>query len=423
MTKQDTQSQESADIPPTPATRQTPLEPTEPETFEETGHGARSEGFPGNREQEDVKDLENSKAFRPNPVSHQPNESDFNHRQLSLFQSFLCNSFTEREKLSNTVEFWDGIPRYSVTRRQQNTLRDEKTGSLPIFKMEFNYQREAFIAEIRPAKISESGQDGETKAVEYYPSNREEIIEDALRKIASRQSYGFIRQFPEEASGVAFSLYELRTELANRGHALSFQEITQSLYILNYSSITIYKKGELQKAGLASPYIPILAHATRERLNADPTTKWIVHFHPFITKGILDLQYRQFNYELMMSLSTQLSRWLHKYLCMKYTGAGMAAPPFEIHYKTIKRDSGLCKGKKERNFYDDLAKAFDELKEKGVLSSWRKTPTLGSHGKVIDITYFLTASPEFIKEVKAANKRQAEIVTAALCKTLPSFGM
>jgi hypothetical protein len=349
----------------------------------------------------------------------QPENSDFSHIRLSQFQTFLCNSESEREKLSNTVEFWDGIPRYSVTRRAQNALRDEKTGSLPVYKLEFNFQREAFVAEIRPAKLMGAGPDGETISIEYYPSSREEIIEEALRKIASQQSYGFLCQFPEDASGVAFSLYELRAELASRGHTLSYAEITESLYILNFSSINIYKKGEPQKAGIASPYIPILAHATRERVNADPGTRWIVHFHPFITKGILELQYRQFNYELMMSLPNQLTRWLHKYICMKFTAASMTAPPFELHYKTIKRDSGLFKGKKERNFYEDLARALEELKGKGVLAAWRKSVLTGPRGKVLDITYYLTASAEFIKEVKAANKRQAEIATAALCKTLP----
>ncbi|BBL77273.1 hypothetical protein [Methylomagnum ishizawai] len=59
------------------------------------------------------------------------------------------------------------------------------------------------------------------------------------------------------------------------------------------------------------------------------------------------------------------------------------------------------------------------MKEKGVLAAWRKSVLTGSRGKVLDITYYLTASPEFVKEVKAANKRQAEIAAAALCKTLP----
>ena len=50
--------------------------------------------------------------------------------------------------------------------------------------------------------------------IDYYPGTREELVEDALRKIASRQSSGFMQQKPSEASGVLFSLYELMAELA-----------------------------------------------------------------------------------------------------------------------------------------------------------------------------------------------------------------
>lgn len=358
------------------------------------------------------------KALYPPKISN-PDDADFNNRQLSLFQNFLCNTDAERAKLSNTVELWDSVPRYCVTRRQQNALRDEKTGSLPIYKMEFNYLREGLVAEIRPAKITEPGPNGEARTIEYYPSNREELVEDTLRKIASRQSYGFIRQSPEEVSGVAFSLNELQIELSLRGHTLSHVEIVQSLNILRFSSIDIYKEGDRSKARVSSNYIPVLAAVSRKQLDADPTSKWVVHFHPFIAQGIMTLAYRQYNYELMMSLSTQLCRWLHKYLCMKFTGAGLTAAPFEIHYKTIKRDSGLLKAKAERNNYISVSEAFDELKEKGVLSDWKKTETVGPRGKIFDITYFLTPSFDFIKEIKAANKRQTEVASAALCKTLP----
>jgi hypothetical protein len=348
-----------------------------------------------------------------------PGDDDFNNKQLTLFQNFLCNNKHERDLLSNTVELWDSIPRFSVTRRQQNAMRDEKTGSLPIHTINFNYMGAAFRAEIRPAKVTEIAEDGSTRTVEYYPSNREELIEDALRKIASRQSYGFFQQLPNEASGVAFSMYELRGELAEQNHTMSFQEIVQSLDILHFSSISVFKENDGKAGRISAAYLPELAAVSSKQIKDDPSSKWVVHFHPFITQGIMTLTYRQFNYKLMMSLSTQLSRWLHKYLCMKFTQAGLGIPPFEIHYKTIQRDSGLLKAKHQPTTYADTAKAFDELKEKGILASWKCNKTIGPRGKVLGIVYLLTPSSEFIKEAKAANKRQADLATAALCKTLP----
>ncbi|CAG1020545.1 hypothetical protein MTYM_00352 [Methylococcales bacterium] len=333
---------------------------------------------------------------------------DLNERQLALFQTFLCNTEEERQKLSNTIELWDSVPRYCVTRRQQNMMRDEGTGHLPIFTKKFYFKGETFVAEIRPALLNEEGPDGNAKSIAYYPSGREELVEDALRKIASRKANGFFQNTPEMASGVSFTLYELQCELARLGHTLSHKEITQALNIMRFSNIDIYLENGDKKARVSSSYIPVLMSVSKKQYDSDPDSKWVVHFHPFVTQGIMSVAYRQFNYELMMSLSTQLGRWLHKYLCIKFTGAGLAAPPFEIHYNTIKRDSGLLNAKQERNNYVSVSEALDEIKSNGVLSDWKKKEIIGPRGKYLDIIYYLTPTMAFIKEVKAANKRNSD---------------
>lgn len=287
-------------------------------------------------------------------------------------------------------------------------MRDAGTGHLPIFSQKFHFKGESFIAEIRPALLNEEDQDGNAKSMAYYPSGREELVEDALRKIASRKANGFVQNAPEMTSGVSFTLYELQCELARLGHTLSHKEITQALNIMRFSSIDIYLENGDKKARVSSSYIPVLMSVSKRQYDSDPDSKWVVHFHPFVTQGIMAVAYRQFNYELMMSLSTQLGRWLHKYLCMKFTGAGLASPPFEIHFNTIKRDSGLLKAKQERNNYISVIEALDELKFKGILSDWRKKEIIGPRGKYLDIIYYLTPSMEFIKEVKAANRRVSD---------------
>ncbi|MFZ4701856.1 MAG: replication protein, partial [Candidatus Methylumidiphilus sp.] len=93
------------------------------------------------------------------------------------------------------------------------------------------------------------------------------------------------------------------------------------------------------------------------------------------------LAYRQHNYKLMMELSSQLCRWLHKYICIKFTQASLMGSPFEIHYKTIKRDSGLLARKRERTNFTDIEEALDELKEKCVICEWTKTEVFGIRGK------------------------------------------
>ena len=47
----------------------------------------------------------------------------FANQQLSLFQDFLVNTDDERDALSNAIDLWDSIPRYTVPRKKQDELR------------------------------------------------------------------------------------------------------------------------------------------------------------------------------------------------------------------------------------------------------------------------------------------------------------
>lgn len=52
----------------------------------------------------------------------------------------------------------------------------------------------------------------------------------------------------------------------------------------------------------------------------------MAHVHPLVTQSIDSLSYRQYNYHLMMSHSTQLARWLHKILSHSYVNASYTVP-------------------------------------------------------------------------------------------------
>ncbi len=54
-----------------------------------------------------------------------PTEDHFRNTQLDLFQSFLCNTEDERDRLSNTIDLWDSLPKYSVSRHAMAKLRKE----------------------------------------------------------------------------------------------------------------------------------------------------------------------------------------------------------------------------------------------------------------------------------------------------------
>ena len=332
-----------------------------------------------------------------------PEEADFHGRQLDLFRFFLCNSETERDKLSNTFDLWDSVPRYSVSRQAMDKERKAR-GYLDLKELNFQWRGTPLQAIIQPARIREKNSDT-TK--DYYPSANEELIEDALRKIAAEQHHGYFDR-SNHRSGVVFTLYMLRDELKKRGHTRSYQQIILSLNILARSTIEIRTvNGENGEGFTVSPYITSLSAVSRRKLAEDPQAKWIVQFHPLVTQSIDALTYRQFNYNQMMSHRNQLARWLHKQLSLKFTFASLLTT-FEIHYSTIKRDSTLLEGySRSTAAIEALDAAFDELTGKGVLSSLKKNIVSGVRGKIDDVVYILTPSRDFVMQMKAANKRQS----------------
>ena len=328
--------------------------------------------------------------------------TEFENVQLSLFQNFLCNTDEERARFSNAIDLWDSVPRYSVSRQAMNKAR-ESGRFLENYTAEFQYRGHRYACTISPARVVDLNGDQR----DFYPSANEELVEDALRKLAADQLAGFFDK-SNYRSGVVFSMYALREELSRRGHARSYQEVNLALEILSKSIIEIRAHGEGKGEAMAiSAYLPSLIAVSQKKLRDDPKAKWAAQFHPFVTGSIDQVTYRQFNYHRMMSHTTQLARWLHKQLVLKYTFAELSKP-FDMRYSTIKRDSGLLGSyARERAAIEALQTAFQDLKKGEILSSYERTDITGPRKKLLDVVFKIWPSLAFVKEVKAANRRQA----------------
>ena len=343
-------------------------------------------------------------------------DTAFNNRQLSLFQSFLANDDAQRDILSNAIDLWDSIPRYSVSRRRQDELR-QPGGYLPIRKATFQYRGISLTAVVRPARLELRNEQGKPtgETVEYYPSAREELIEHALRRLATEQPSGFFDE-SQPRSGLYFTLYRLRQELAAQGHSMTHRDLAEGLDILSLGGLDIETEGDHDALGVRkfgrSTFIANLAGVKREDLDLNPNARWYVEFHPFVTASIDKIAYRQFNYHRWMQCRGQLGRWLISQLVLKYTQAAQATS-FTMKYSTIKRDSGLLDGYKlPRQAVAALDEAWEELKEREVLASYTKAEERGARAKLIDVSYTLLPTRTFSTEQRAANKRQLDAKAA-----------
>lgn len=340
-----------------------------------------------------------AKATRRRAVAPPP-EGAFETRQLCLFQTFLANTDQQRSALSNACDLWDCIPRYTVSRSRMNSMRTPE-GFLEVLEVPFHYRQRQLTALIYPARVRAA--DG--RRVSYYPSAREELIEHALRKLATEQQAGFFDR-ADYRSGVRFSLHRLRRELAQQGHSLRYDELVEGLDILSLSSIEIIAKGADGEEGFArATYLTALAGVSRSDYEADREARWLAQFHPLVTRSIDEVTYRQFNYHRLMKCDAQLTRWLLCQLVLKYKQASMT-DAFDMRFSTIKRDSALLNGYgRVRDAVAALDDAWEELKALGALRSIGKREHRGSRNKIEDVTYTIWAASDFAVEQKAANRR------------------
>jgi hypothetical protein len=348
-------------------------------------------------------------------------------RQYDLFTTF----FGDAAELSNTIELWDAIPKYCVSPRTQNALREH--GRLEPYKQAFVYatrlsgrriEHTCRVA-IQPVLIEVI--DRKTKEVSYvdcYPSKDEELVEEVIRKIFADQNFG-MHDSSQTESWVRFSLQMIRKELKARGKSRSIDEIKRSIEILSKSHISLYLD-DTEDPVYSDPILSSLTRVTRQRYLNDTSMTWVARLPALISKSVNELTYRQFNYGVLMSLETQLARWLHKRLSHSYINASLT-DSYNILFSTIERDSGLLAFTriiKKRNKktgaetqevvpfttrkIETLEAAFDELAKYAVLwreDGWKRLEERRKGRKLIDILYRLRAHPNFVREVKAANSR------------------
>lgn len=319
--------------------------------------------------------------------------------QFDMFTAF----YGDPKKHSNTIELWDAIPKYSCSARKQIALRD-KDGRLPTWEREFIYkplnsdEKIPAKMQIKPASIKVDG-----KERDFLPSVNEELIEEVLRKLFADQQHG--QHYAEQSeSFVNFSLAMIARELSIRGHSRSLEQIKQSLLIMNECRLALFFHGNNMKAAYRGAIIPETIEVSRAEYLADPKSRWRAKL-PFVySRAINSLQFRQFNYEILMSMSSQLARWLHKLMARRYTNASLTQP-YTIRYSTIKRDSALLVHSREDRNRETVRDAFEELRVQDVLLFYKVTKSAADSR---DPLYELTPTGKFVAEVKAANKRQLD---------------
>lgn len=348
--------------------------------------------------------------------------------QYDLFGHVVASDnpqYAQEDGYSNTIELYDAIPKYVPSTSRMGVLRENGI-YLKTLRRKFQHGNRSYGVEITPARIS----DKDGSEMEYYPSQRVELVEEALRKIAcDKLSSVYLDGF----AGVRFTLYELRKELSSCGHTMNYHQLVKALKIGRGAGILLtFDDGSLIEDSIFSKLVITKRHEWEEH---GRNSRCFVQFHPLVTQSINAITYRQFHYATFMKLKKPLSRWLFKRLSHVYRQASYKEP-YHIAHSTIVRDSGCVHARRTRDQISDVCEALDELSgisisarrtarkegktyerpsetEVWIVTDYRQEQQRTPRGKIEEVIYNIIPSPIFTGLQVAANKRDALIQVQA----------
>lgn len=328
---------------------------------------------------DNVKSLEEHKASYP--------------EQLTLFGLFG----EDNKKYNNTIELYDFMPKF-----HWGNVKRVNGQFLPSLKREFECRGIKYKLTLKPARIETK--DGTEK--DYYPSQREELVEFVLRKLMAEGQGTFL----DDSASVIFTLYQLEQELTRMGHGYNKNEIKEALQICKLASVVV--TSETGDTVLMSNIFETLGLQTQEDWKgAGHKTKCFVRFNPLVTKSIRDKSFRRFNYKKNFELVSIIARQLHKRMSHHFLQASLTRT-YEMKLTTMIRDFGLTLYRSLSNNIRELEIGLKELQAKEIILSYQIKKILDAkrRNKLEDALVTIIAHPKFIAEIILHNEHRNKVL-------------
>lgn len=231
--------------------------------------------------------------MKNNALAQQP-------KQLDLYQMLFS------ERYSNSVEFYQSLPDMFVWK--QDKLRNSD-GTLPVLQRGWSYKGKPYTLDISPANITPAKASNKKDKQAFYKNVIAEFVEYALHKLASAD--GFFSK-DENENPDSFSLvttyYGIREELKRMGKNYSYEQIKDGVSIL--AGLRYELGWEISKEyDINSFFSPIDLIVRNDRKNPLHSELYI-SFNKLISKRILALDWRTFNYQEFMKVKSSFGRAL-----------------------------------------------------------------------------------------------------------------
>lgn len=251
--------------------------------------------------------------------------------------------------------------------------------------------------------------------VECFPGEREQIVEQVVRRLAMDRNRLTLAGEKRETVRVHVSLYEIKRELAAVNRSLNTSQIREALEILARSRMIIARASDEAGSGrrprnllesTAFPSFAVRAKPGSEKGDGDDADTYL-DFNPLVSAAIRELTFQPISYEWLMRLKSPISRWLYNRLSIEYEAAVSAVNeagevrPVALSATEIIRNSGINEWSRRRDTLRYVSAAVDALVDEGILVGVDKQ--LDRQGRRIDdIDYVMFPSRKFLEQVRRA---------------------
>lgn len=318
-------------------------------------------------------------------------------RDKTLELSTLPNLYDSiRDNYSTTTELYDIVPKYVFDDQKKLRVAGK---FLDFLTRKFIFKKKEMSLTIIPALVKTNGI---TKA--FYPSTREEIIEDVLRKFATDPNRN---EFLDNRLSVRFTLYELWKELKQIKHEYSYAQIRESLQILTKTNLEISNSDD--KISFCSNMFETLGRINCNSKEEDEISKeeyskkviYFVRFNSLVSESIKNKTWRIINYKQCMSYKKNISRWLHKRISNMFL-VGNVKVPYHILLSTIIRDSGMTKYSSLRLNLAQVEKCLEEMIKVGSIYRYEAEKIYDRYkqNKIEDVKFSLYISQSFYDDIQ-----------------------
>lgn len=323
--------------------------------------------------------------------------------QLALFINKVSDSF------SNTIEMYDAFPKYVhgkyTTFREQDLPPEkhviERRFSLPVKDGDGRKYIQDFYLKITPAVLIRT-KAGKTERVFAYPSYREMLVEDVIRKIAMDAG----RKLTDGKVGCSFTIRQIRRILENAGHQMKHGEVIEAINTLNKCSMEygyVEDDGKTKVSG-RSPLFPEVAFRTANEANDDGDSQSYVSFHRLVNKSITDMTYRNYDFETCIRYKTGITNYMHKRLSQRFVQASRETT-YQLAVSNFAAGASISEGTplKEKNRI--VKESLDELIEANVVASYDVMPVNDKldRRKRIDTIFLIKVTDDFISKTIKTN--------------------